>query len=59
MCRCPKCGRYMNSYMEYIFGGARLVWTCSCGYSTRKCNTVVSDRSFVVKDNKVVTTNHT
>lgn len=42
MNKCPKCGRYMSSYMEYIFCGARCVWTCECGYSTKDCRTGMS-----------------
>lgn len=36
MNKCPKCGLYMSSHMEYIFGGARMVWVCPCGYSTKQ-----------------------
>lgn len=42
MRQCPKCGRYMLSYMEKIFDGARIVWTCSCGYSTKESNSGLS-----------------
>lgn len=45
--KCPKCGLYMASHMKYIFGGAKVVWTCVCGYSTERCETgiVYSDRT--------------
>lgn len=47
MNKCPKCGLYMTSHMKYIFGGARMIWTCSCGYSTEQCDTgmTYSDRT--------------
>lgn len=32
MKRCPRCGNYMSSYLESIFGSARTVWSCPCGY---------------------------
>lgn len=39
MNKCPKCGLYMSGHMEYIFGGAIMVWICSCGYSTKSSDT--------------------
>lgn len=53
MNKCPKCGLYMTSHMKYIFGGARLVWTCSCGYSTEQCDTgmTYSDRNKTTGEN--------
>lgn len=42
MNKCPECGRYMSSYMEYIFGGARIIWICECGYSTKDYVTSMS-----------------
>lgn len=39
MQKCPKCGSYMLGHMEYIFGGARMVWICPCGYSTKQSET--------------------
>lgn len=61
MNRCPNCGRYMSSYMEYIFGGVRLVWTCECGYSTKDCTTGMSmdTKTYMVKNPKIITTRHT
>lgn len=61
MNKCPKCGRYMSSYMEYTFGCARLVWTCECGYSTKDCSTGMSfdSKTHIVDNPKVTITNHT
>lgn len=42
MNKCPKCGLYMVGHMEYIFGGARMVWMCPCGYSTKQSDTGMS-----------------
>lgn len=28
--------------MEYIFGGARCIWTCTCGYTTKGCRSGIS-----------------
>lgn len=39
MRRCPKCGRYMDSYVKQIFGGASLIYICSCGYNTEESST--------------------
>ena len=61
MNRCPICGRYMSSYMEYIFGGARCVWTCECGYSTKDCMTGMNfdSKAHTAKSPMIITTNHT
>lgn len=45
--RCPICGSYMNSSVQKIFGGARIVWFCHCGYSTEEM------------DNRITYSNHT
>lgn len=47
MNKCPKCGLHMSGHMEYIFGGARMVWVCPCGYSTSKSDTgmIYDDRT--------------
>lgn len=47
MNKCPNCGLYMTSHRKYIFGGARIVWTCLCGYSTERCDSgmTYSDRT--------------
>ena len=35
MYRCPKCGRGMTNHMAPSYReGARVVWTCICGYSS-------------------------
>ena len=59
MNRCPNCGRYMSSYMEYIFGGARLIWICECGYSNKNESSSLDNRTYIAKDNGFTTTNHT
>ena len=46
---CPRCGLYMSNYLEYIFGGARIIYNCPCGYSTKE------DGSGVYCDNKTHT----
>lgn len=35
MNRCPKCGSYMSSHIEYVSGNALVVWKCECGYSSK------------------------
>lgn len=35
MKQCPKCGRYMTSYLKNLFGGVSIIYNCSCGYSTK------------------------
>lgn len=51
MRKCPKCGRYMNSYVKQCFGGAQLVYVCTCGYNTENDykNVFWSDRTEPVK----------
>lgn len=39
MRRCPRCGRYMFNHTVQIFGGAKLVYNCVCGYSTEEQST--------------------
>ena len=34
--KCPNCGRFMNFHLEYFCGIPRVVYTCSCGYDTRR-----------------------
>ena len=52
MRRCPKCGRYMENHMESMFGGAYLVYTCSCSYSSKESNSgmYMSNRTTSVCD---------
>lgn len=45
MYKCPNCGRYMESYFEQIWSGARLVYVCACGYSTRDISGTVACNS--------------
>lgn len=60
MCKCPKCGRYMSSYLENIFGNTRVIWSCICGYSNKQDSyTVTDNKSYVVKNPEIVTTYHT
>ena len=55
MNKCPKCGRYMISHMEYLFGGARCVWTCICGYSIKECTSGMSiDNKSYIKNPKII-----
>lgn len=30
--KCPKCGGYMKSNFQYMYGNAYTLWTCPCGY---------------------------
>lgn len=49
----------MTSYMEYILGGARIVWTCTCGYSTKDYRTgMYMDNTTHMNDTKTKMTNH-
>lgn len=50
MKKCPKCGKYMTSHIKVIFGGARVVWSCPCGYSTECCETGMSYSDRTVMD---------
>ncbi len=38
MRQCPRCGRYMDNHMISIFGGAKLVYNCVCGYISEEQN---------------------
>lgn len=42
--KCPKCGRYMKSNFQYMYGNAYILWTCPCGY--------FDDGGEIVVDNK-------
>ena len=47
--KCPKCGRYMLSRIEPIFGGGwKNVWYCSCGYSSNREGTATDNKTHVV-----------
>lgn len=59
MNRCPKCGRYMNSHIEYVCGEARVIWSCDCGYLNKNESYTIDNKTYVVKDNMTSTTNHT
>lgn len=43
--RCPKCGRYMESYLKRIFGGWCTVWTCLCGYTSEESKTAWDNKT--------------
>ena len=30
--KCPRCGGYMKSNFQYMYGNAYILWTCPCGY---------------------------
>lgn len=59
MNKCPKCGRYMSSHMEYAFGSARCLWSCICGYSTRECTTGMQMDTKTRNKNTKITTSST
>ena len=43
--KCPKCGRYMKSNFQYMYGNAYVLWTCSCGYFDDGCETTVDNKT--------------
>lgn len=43
MKQCPKCGRYMHSFIKHCFGGWYVVWSCICGFVTEGYKTSVSN----------------
>ena len=59
MNKCPKCGRYMISYVESIFGYTRLVWNCPCGYSTKnESSAIPSTQTIISKSSEFMVSNH-
>ena len=58
MRRCPKCNSYMSSNIKYIAGYPQVVYFCDCGHSSLKETFSYSDRTYVIKDNKVIHTDH-
>lgn len=47
--RCPKCGAYVESIIEYNAGEPFVYVECSCGYDSRYQSTSVSNRSLTGK----------
>lgn len=43
--KCPRCGGYMKSNFQYIYGNAYVLWTCSCGYFDDGCETTVDNKT--------------
>lgn len=58
MRRCPKCNSYMSSSIKYIAGYPQLIYICDCGHSNLKEETYTTDRTYIVKDNRVINTDH-
>lgn len=44
MNRCPKCSMYMSAYTQTIFGGIRIIYVCSCGYSKERETTNIDNK---------------
>lgn len=40
--RCPRCGCYMQQFLEYRFGCAYMRYVCACGFSPTESTTAVN-----------------
>lgn len=58
MRRCPKCNSYMSSSIKYIAGYPQLIYFCDCGHSSLKEYCIETNRTYIVKDNKIFNTDH-
>lgn len=54
MNKCPKCGAYMNFYIEYVCGNPICIYSCSCGYSTKNSHYSVSNNTTPIKSTNEV-----
>ena len=36
---CPRCGKFMDSHIEYNYGNVFVRLYCSCGYTNKDCRT--------------------
>ncbi len=44
LCKCPKCGDFMEFHMTYNCGQPSIFYTCSCGFDTRNCYTIPNNK---------------
>ena len=57
--KCPKCGRYMRSYIQYSFCGYALIYDCECGYSTQYETTEATANTTINENQSLRCSNHT
>lgn len=60
---CPKqchvCGAYMTPHIKAVCGDYKLVYDCTCGYSTENEHYIVDVKTHVDVDMEAEYTNHT
>lgn len=49
LCKCPKCGDFMEFHMTYNCGQPSIFYTCSCGFDTRNNYTIYSNKTTLNK----------
>lgn len=57
--QCKVCGAYMTQYIKAVCGDYKLIYSCSCGYSTADECYLVDANTHTNKDMELEYTNHT
>lgn len=57
--QCPMCGAYMTPFIKAVCGDYKLVYDCTCGYTTKNETCVVGVDTHIDSDMEVEYTNHT
>ena len=57
--QCPKCGAYMTPFIKAAYGDYKLVYDCTCGYTTRNETCIVGVDTHIDRDMELEYTNHT
>ena len=59
MMQCPKCYAYMTPHIKGICGDYKLIYDCTCGYSSEDERVIVGVDIHIDRDVESVCTDHT
>lgn len=60
MRQCPRCKAYMDFCMRYCAGNPVVIWRCTyCGYSSENEILQTDNKTYIDKNNRLKTIDHT